>query len=52
MFERHEANNAIKELSLGYNKIGDEGAIALADGLEDGYIICFLEARTVVFFWP
>ena len=38
--KHHEANNAITVLHLDLNNIGDEGAVALANGLKARHVMC------------
>ena len=46
MLKHHEANNAITDLNLSGNKIGDAGAIAMADGLRARHVMCISSTHT------
>ena len=48
----HKANGALTKLSLFQNKIGDTGAIALADALKATFAMCFSSGVASTFFWP
>ena len=45
-----EANGTITLISLRDNKIGDEGAVALADSLKATLVTCVLQFRASLFF--
>ena len=42
-----KANGTITELELQHNKIGDEGAVALADSLKATLVTCVLQGLRV-----
>ena len=48
----HKANGALTKLFLEQNKVGDKGAIALADALKATFAMCFSSGARSMFFWP
>ena len=51
-FAYHKANGALTALWLDWNKIGDNGAIALADAVKATFAMCFSSGASSMFSCP
>ena len=45
----HKVNKTITKIVLQYNKIGDAGAVALAESLKAMFVTCVLQVRSALF---
>ena len=50
--KNHKANNTITGMTLLNNKIGDGGAIAMAESLKATLVMTFRLVRAALFLWP